>query len=232
MPEEHKKTYREQALDYDLLVSREDYQQNLIKAIQRIRKVDDLNVIDLGSGTGRVGLLLGNRTAASLALDMSPQMITVASEKFSAGGFRNWSTGVADHRNLPLVNGCADLVISGWSICYLVDWYQKTWQQELEKAFREIHRVLRPGGTIIIIETQGTGFEAPHPPEHLHHYFKYLADIGFEQFWIRTDYRFKDLEEAVNTARFFFGETLAKEVKEKRWVVLPECTGFWYRNLK
>lgn len=232
MPEEHKKTYREQAEDYDLLVSREDYQQNLIKAIQRIRKVDDLNVIDLGSGTGRVGLMIGNRTAASLALDMSPQMITVASEKFNAGGFRNWSTGVADHRNLPLVNGCADLVISGWSICYLVDWYQQTWQQELEKAFREIHRVLRPGGTIIIIETQGTGFETPHPPEHLHHYFKYLTDKGFEHFWIRTDYRFKDPEEAINTVRFFFGETLAKEVKKKGWVVLPECTGFWYKNLK
>lgn len=232
MPVEHKKTYREQTGDYDLLVSREDYQQNLIKAIQRIRKVDDLNVIDLGSGTGRVGLLLADRTAASLALDLSLQMISIAHEKFVAGGFRNWSTGVADHRDLPLVDGCADLVISGWSICYLVDWYQKTWQQELDKAFREIHRILRPGGTIIIIETQGTGFETPQPPEHLDHYFKYLSASGFEHFWIRTDYKFKDLEEAVKTVRFFFGEALADEVNEKNWVILPECTGFWYKNLK
>lgn len=232
MPEEHKITYREKAGQYDLLVSREDYQQNLIKGINRIRKVDDLNVIDLGAGTGRVGLLFAHRTASSIALDLSPQMVKIAQEKFIQGGHRNWSTSAADHRKLPLVSGCADLVISGWSICYLVDWYQKTWKKELELAFREICRVLRPGGTIIIIETQGTGFESPHPPEHLHHYFDYLNNAGFEHFWIRTDYKFNDLAEAVTTARFFFGEELAKEVKEKNWVILPECTGFWYKNLK
>lgn len=232
MPEEHKLTYRKQADQYDLLVSREDYQHNLIKAINRIRNVDDLNVIDLGAGTGRVGLLFANRTASSIALDLSPQMISLAKEKFHDGGHRNWSVSAADHRALPLVNGCADLVISGWSICYLVDWYQKTWKKELERAFREIYRVLRPGGTIIIIETQGTGFEKPNPPPHLVHYFEYLNNAGFEHFWIRSDYRFKDIEESFHTAQFFFGADLAKQVKENNWVILPECTGFWYKNLK
>ncbi|RAP21073.1 hypothetical protein C2W64_03656 [Brevibacillus laterosporus] len=31
----------------------------------------------------------------------------------------------------------------------------------------EIKRVLRPGGTAIIFETMGTGYETPHPPAFL-----------------------------------------------------------------
>ena len=94
-----------------------------------------------------------------------------------------------------------------------------------------MRRVLRPSGTIIVLETMGTGHEAPHPPDELLAYFAYLEAQGFASTWIRTDYLFESLEEAEASARFFFGESLAKEVRDKNWNILPECTGIWWLHL-
>ena len=101
----------------------------------------------------------------------------------------------------------------------------ETWQEELAKVMREIRRLLRPGGTILLIETLGTGFETPHPPQHLLEYYAYLKEAGFQQAWIRTDYRFESLEKAQELARFFFGkEMLAKIMVLDDIITLPESS--------
>jgi hypothetical protein len=94
----------------------------------------------------------------------------------------------------------------------------------------EVHRIVRPGGMIILIESLGTGTEKPRPPEHLEAYFGWLTGAGFERGWTRTDYRFESLEEAVELSTFFFGEEMGQQVREKNWVILPECTGIWWKS--
>jgi ubiquinone/menaquinone biosynthesis C-methylase UbiE len=142
----------------------------------------------------------------------------------------NWSTGVADHRQIPVADHSADLVISGWSFCYLAVWGGADWGSALQDGLNEIQRILRPGGTVFIIESLGTGTERPRPPEHLEAYFDWLTEAGFERGWMRTDYRFESLEEAVELSAFFFGEGMGQEVRQKNWVVLPECTGVWWKS--
>jgi hypothetical protein len=39
------------------------------------------------------------------------------------------------------------------------------------------------------------------------------------------------LDEALELSRFFFGDELADRVERNRWVILPECTGVWWRNI-
>ena len=43
--------------------------------------------------------------------------------------------------------------------------------------------------------------------------------MGFQNKWIRTDYQFESLEEAIELAGFFFGEELADQVRERRVVL-------------
>lgn len=226
MPD-HKTIYNQEADNYERLVNREDYQGHILEAVRKVIPIEGLDVIEMGAGTGRLTCMLAPFVKSIVAYDSAAAMLEVASQRLIQMGLKNWRTEVADHRSLPAKENVADLAIAGWSICYLVDWNRKDWKQELGKGLLEMERVVRPGGTMIIIETQGTGFETPHPPEHLLEYFPYLESHGFSGTWFRTDYKFADKEEASELTRFFFGEELAKQFSSE---FLPECTGLWWKR--
>lgn len=233
---DQKETFDKYVGHYELLVSREDYQQNIAQALDQIVSLDGLNVIELGAGTGRLTCMLAPKVETILALDASPYMLDAAVGKLEKIGSRNWQIAVADHRNLPVSDQIADLVISGWSICYLVVWYAKTWQSEIQRALAEVKRVLRPDGVVIILETLGTGYETPHRPDELGAYYTFLEGEGFSLTWIRTDYRFKSLQEAKELTGLFFGEEQAREMVGKvigqELAILPECTGIWWKRMQ
>lgn len=232
MPD-YERIYNEQAAEYERLVSREDYQGNILAALKQIRPLEGLDVVDLGAGTGRMTCMLAPLVRTIRAYDASAHMLEVAVAKLSASGLQNWQTGIADHRELPVDDQTADLVISGWSIVYTVVGYKETWRHELGKALAETKRVLRPGGTIIILETLGTGYEIPTPPDDLRSYLAFLGEeAGFSSTWIRTDYLFESLAEAKALATFFFGEDMVEKIKgDETRVILPECTGIWWLNV-
>jgi len=227
MPSEAE-VYQRHADEYARLVAREDYQGNILRALEEIAPLAGLDAVELGAGTGRLTGLMAPRVSSITACDASRQMLAVASQNLRRSGRRNWRLAVADHRRLPLPDGCADLAISGWSIAYLKVWGGQAWRAEIGKSLAEMQRILRPGGRMIILETLGTGHEQPVRPRKLAAYYRFLEDQGFAWRWIRSDYRFADLAEAQELAGFFFGEELQRQVVEKNWVVLPECTGIWF----
>lgn len=214
---------------YEHLISREDYTGNLLAALRKITPLEGLNVIDMGAGTGRLACLLAPFARAVLAFDASAAMLAVAAARLKSGGTRNWQVAVADHRALPAQIHSADLVISGWSICYTVVW-EENWRVELGKALAEMQRVARPGSALVILETLGTGFEKPAPPEALQSYFVYLDAAGFSSTWIRTDYKFTSVEEACKLTTFFFRGDMSDRLISREPAILPECTGIWWRR--
>lgn len=229
MPD-YKKIYHSQADKYERLVSREDFQGRIRQVLGRVAPLDEADVVELGAGTGRLTRLLAPVVRRIYAFDISGHVLALAVAGLE-GKWRNWQVAVADHRYLPVGDGTADVVVSGWSICYLVTDHGARWQTGVAQALAEMKRVLRPGGTAVILETLGTGYEEPHRPQHLKAYYDYLESHGFSHAWIRTDYRFADLAEAEDLIGFFFGEELAQKVVEKRWVIVPECTGIWWLKL-
>ncbi len=227
MPD-HKEIYKQHADQYERLVSREDYQGNILRALKQIRPLDGLDVVELGAGTGRLTCMLAPVVRSMRAFDASQHMLEVTIAKLEQSGLRNWRVEVADHRDLPVEDQSADIAISGWSVCYMAVEYEETWRAEVSQVLAEMKRALRPGGTIIILETLGTGYERPHAPHNLVAYYAFLEEAGFCSSWIRTDFQFESLEEAKNLIHFFFGEALAEKAVEENWIILPECTGIWW----
>jgi ubiquinone/menaquinone biosynthesis C-methylase UbiE len=227
MPD-HPEIYQNQAEQYDALISREDYQNNLFPALLKITAFNRRTVVELGAGTGRLTCQLVSVVDFIHAFDISQHMLDVAVSKLKMSGLMNWRVDVSDHRHIMEKNEAADVVISGWSVCYIVVDYPDTWQVELSNVLSEMRRVLRSEGSIILIETLGTGFESPEPPEHLISYYKFLEEHGFQRTWIRTDYRFESISEAERLTRFFFGESMLEKIQtDGQTVILPECTGIW-----
>ena len=235
MPSE-KEVYEKHAIEYESLALCEDHLGNILKSINEIVPLDGLDVLDLGSGTGRLACLLAPYVHSILAFDLSPHMLGVARDKLSHPTHEmlsqaSWLVAASDHRFLPLAARTADLIVSGWSVSYVTVWHPDKWRLEAETWLTESRRVLRKGGKIILFESLGTGNESPQPLAHLENFYHWLDDSGFKNKWIRTDYQFESPEKGGEIAGFFFGAEMNARILRERTTILPECTGVWWLNI-
>lgn len=224
---DHQRIYLEEAEQYQRLVAREDYQGNLIPAIRKITPLDGVDLVDLGSGTGRLISLCEPTARRLFAFDLSDHMLQVAASLLQEQIGDRWLAAAADHRAIPLPRNSADLILSGWSFSYLATWNEDQWESALQAGLREVKRVLKEKGSAIFIETLGTGVEEPYQLDKLKPYFNFLEQRGFEQTWVRTDYQFRNQEEAAELVSFFFGEEMLVHLSQGPQPILPECTGIW-----
>ena len=231
MSDRQRKIYQTDGDRYEALISREDFQGNIPRAIDEIMNVDGLEVLDLGAGTGRLTLLLASRVGSIRAFDASEEMLRVCRERLIASGLSNWRVDVADHRQLPVEDHSVDLVVSGWSVSYLSVWNKENGNIELDNWQTEMRRVLRENGIMILLESLGTGNESPVRLEHVEPTYQWLENNGFQNKWIRTDYQFESVDEAAELAGFFFGVEMADRVRANQLVILPECTGIWWKKI-
>lgn len=99
--------------------------------------VSPARLLDVGTGTGHLGLTLGERhPGAFLAcVDLAPGMAAAASRTLAGRG--NAVVAVADAERLPFAAERFDLVASSSTF---------QWLERLDTAFAEAWRVLVPGG--------------------------------------------------------------------------------------
>ncbi|MDK8181141.1 class I SAM-dependent methyltransferase [Paenibacillus sp. UMB4589-SE434] len=228
---EHDYIYKFDATQYDEMISK---QPEVGSFIREIRSYAGLDVIDVGAGTGRLTTVLAPEAKSIVALDASEAMLQITSAKLSESGLSNWRVVQSDYLSIPLEANSADLVVAGWSLCYIVNSSCLTspWEDSLQQVMKELRRVVRPGGTVIIMETMGTGKEVPSPPTFLTAYYEQLVGkYGFSHKWIRLDYEFENAVQAEQLVRWFFGDALADEIAKKQLKQVPECAGIWWLTL-
>jgi ubiquinone/menaquinone biosynthesis C-methylase UbiE len=219
------------AAKYDLLVSREDYQNNLFTTINSLYLLQkSYDAADLGAGTGRVSFVLAPHVRHIYGIEVSKGMIGQARTRQARQGVDNIEFREGSHLSIPLPDHCVDLVVEGWSFGYLAVQSKEEWRPNIERVFAEVERIVRSNGIIIVIETLGTMREQPQPPANLRPFYDHLEQrLGFAKKQIRTDYRFQSIEETVDLISFFFGEEMGRETKARNSVIVPECTGVWYK---
>lgn len=233
--EDHfERIYREHAEEYHALVMREDWQGRLLPAILAAVDLRGRDVVELGAGTGRVTALVAPLAARLRAFDRSPAMLHRAARYLDErpGGPPRAGFALAGNTAVPLPDACTDAVLEGWSFGHSVVDAGDGWEAAARALLDESFRLLRPGGTLLIIETLGTGRTRPEPPHPvLATWYAWLEGVrGFSSAWARTDYRFPSRGEADRLAGLFFAERFAYEPGPDGSVILPECTGFWWRR--
>ena len=224
--------YSGRAMEYHELVSREDAEGNLPKALREIVDLPGKTVVELGAGTGRVTRILAADASRVLAFDRSAHMLDRARVILAAEMARNVTLAIGENTAIPLRDGCADVVVEGWSFGHTVSESEGGWDERGDVLLAETNRLLAAGGTVILIETMGTGTRTPRPPGVvLPRFFEWLESRrGFSARWIRTDYVFESMAKAAELVGFFFGSMVEHEVRADGTVVVPECTGIWWRK--
>lgn len=223
--------YKTSADKYHQLIAAEDADGNIGRELEMIADFHGKRILDLGSGTGRIPLLLHGQTSQTIALDLHKAMLhEQVSQRTKIAGY--WDLAQADMRALPSQDHWADIVIAGWALGHFQDWYAEDWQRQVDQAINEMSRVSKPQGCLIIIETLGTGSLEPAPPHQgLAEYYDRLEKTwGFERREIRTDYQFDSVDEAIEKTEFFFGPELSEKIRINNWSRLPEWTGVWTKK--
>jgi N-acetylglutamate synthase-like GNAT family acetyltransferase/SAM-dependent methyltransferase len=184
-------------------------------------------VLDLGCGAGADVLLAADKVGPRgrvYGVDMTEEMLDLAREAAQARGVENVEFLRGDIESIPLPTGSVDLVISNCVINLVLD---------KESVYREIFRVLKPGGRISITDIVAT---RPLPETlksdvnlwlgclagalTLEDYRSILGRVGYADAQI-VSRRVYDLTGLLETRRAELGDTAA----EARLAVIHEWGG-------
>jgi ubiquinone/menaquinone biosynthesis C-methylase UbiE len=97
-------------------------------------------IVDLGVGPGLLSFEMSKQIpdALILGVDPSKEMLNFAREKIKT---ENFKAVIGSSEKIPLESKKADIVVSRFTLTY--------WDS-LEKGFKEIRRILKPGGTLVL----------------------------------------------------------------------------------
>jgi demethylmenaquinone methyltransferase/2-methoxy-6-polyprenyl-1,4-benzoquinol methylase len=100
---------------------------------------------DLCTGTGDLAFALHKRApkARLIALDFTPEMVAYGPEKAARKKVQAITFGIGDSLNLPLADNSAALSSVAFGIRNVAD---------LDRGLREMVRVVRPGGKVLVLE--------------------------------------------------------------------------------
>jgi ubiquinone/menaquinone biosynthesis C-methylase UbiE len=118
-------------------------QLTLSRALEALRLSGAERVLDVGCGTGELERIVHERYphARLVGLDVTPEMLAVAHEKFR--GIPEIAVLLAPAETLPLTQGGFDVVVS----CNMLHHVRS-----VGGLLRECARVLRPGGRLVLVD--------------------------------------------------------------------------------
>ena len=136
--------YRELAVSYDRLTNDVDYEATVDFYWQLLDRegLTPRTAVDLACGTGSVTLLLAQKGMQTTGVDMSPEMLCMATQK--AEGLNNRPMFVCQKlQELRLPRGVDLAVCALDSLDYVTD------PKDCQEAIRRVYKYLNPGGCFI-----------------------------------------------------------------------------------
>jgi len=115
-----------------------------------LRILPPITVADLGAGEGLLGELLARRCKKVIAVDNSEKIVAFGAAKAKKNGLKNLEFRQGDLQNPPIEDGTVDLVILSQALHHAED---------PALALRGAHKILKPGGQILILDLLQHAFE-------------------------------------------------------------------------
>lgn len=123
-------------------------------------------LLDIGTGTGRMLEVLGPRSQRAIGVDQSREMLAVARSNLEAAGLRHCHVRQADMYQLPFSSESFDTAVVHQVLHFAED---------PADVLAEAGRVLRPGGRLLIVDFAPHGLEALRA-EHAHRRLGFADD--------------------------------------------------------
>jgi ubiquinone/menaquinone biosynthesis C-methylase UbiE/DNA-binding MarR family transcriptional regulator len=108
------------------------------------------DLLDIGTGTGRMLEILAPHAGNALGIDQSREMLAVARVNLERAGLANSIVRLADMYQLPLADASFDAIVIHQVLHYA---------DRPDAVIAEAARVLRPGGILVIVDFAPHGLE-------------------------------------------------------------------------
>ncbi len=150
--------------------------EGLAKALLRL--LPKARVADLGIGSGELTLLLCDSSEKVIGVDASRPMLDRVRAKADRAGVKNLELRLGNIEALPLAAGEVDVVVLSQTLHHA---------EEPARALAEAHRVLAPGGRILLLDLlrhrerwTREKFQDRWPGFHARDLVQWLGDAGFD----------------------------------------------------
>jgi len=116
------------------------------KVVNIVKEIQPESILDIATGTGDLAINLAETNADRIVgLDISSGMLEIGKEKIKRKNLDSKIEMVlGDSENLPFENNTFDAITVAFGVRNF---------ETLENGLKEILRVLKPGGTFVILET-------------------------------------------------------------------------------
>lgn len=122
--------------------------RDLQRLAERLSFFPQASVLDMGCGAGHASFIAAQNVKQVVAYDLSSQMLEVVVQTAKEKGLENISIRQGYAESLPFEDQTFDVVISRYSAHH---WH------DVGKALREVNRVLKPSGVLIIMDVMSPG---------------------------------------------------------------------------
>jgi ArsR family transcriptional regulator len=118
-----------------------------------LRILPPLVVADLGAGEGLLGELLARRCKKVIAVDNSEKIVAFGAAKAKKNNLKNLEFRLGNLQSPPIDPDSVDLVVLSQALHHA---------EEPDKALSAAHKILKPGGQVMILDLVRHQFEQAH----------------------------------------------------------------------
>ena len=122
--------------------------RDLQRLAERLSAFPQASILDMGCGAGHASFTAAQNVKQVVAYDLSVQMLDVVTLAAKEKGLDNIAIRQGYAESLPFEDGTFDVVISRYSAHH---WH------DVGRALREVNRVLKPGGVVIVMDVMSPG---------------------------------------------------------------------------
>jgi ubiquinone/menaquinone biosynthesis C-methylase UbiE len=210
---------------WHLMTQAVDPEEQIPAAMQAAAPIEGRILLDVGAGVGDRTILYARLASRVFALEPDPAAVPLLLGRIKSSGLTNVTLVPAGAERIPLEDDIIDVAYATWSYFF---------GPSSEPGLREVERVVRPGGDLIIAQNYGhddlaqiwTADEAEcetWPP--------WFVEQGFEYEVVDTVWRFSSVDDALAVLGFLWGARARAYVVEHQQVEFSYKVAIYHKQM-